>query len=243
MPPNTAHRAQSELERTVRRLGAFCTTEHAYTTPESLWAAVEKNKSGRVFFFHFACLLRLNQKTRHPSRRLKGRPESRAANHFSKEFFNLYKMLRFRCTPQHQNEGAPGFASIGWQNRCRLCRTGQLWLREETMKQRPAGKMLETWRWMENRQVCVCVDNCYIKQYGTHPTIKDQSQNCTALCVLYIPCTLPYFGGHPKVDVLIGSIGNVAAALVRMKQSLRGVVTYLGLLADRPAPIRSIRAP
>ena len=40
------------------------------------------------------------------------------------------------------------------------------------MKQQSAGKMLETWCWMENRQVCVWIDNCYIKQYGTHPTIQ-----------------------------------------------------------------------
>ena len=30
-------------------------------------------------------------------------------------------------------------------------------------------KMLETWRLMENRQVGVWIDICYIKQYGTHP--------------------------------------------------------------------------
>ena len=52
------------------------------------------------------------------------------------------------------------------------------------MKERSARKMLETWRWMENRQVCVWIDNCYIKQYGTHPTIQDQSQNCTAFASL-----------------------------------------------------------
>ena len=60
------------------------------------------------------------------------------------------------------------------------------------MKQRSAAKMLETWRWMVNRQVCVWINNCYIKQYGTHPTIKDQSRDCTALCVVEIPCGLPY---------------------------------------------------
>ena len=70
MPRNTAHRAQRELERTVRRLRAFCATEHVCTIPESLWAAVEKNKSGAVFFFDFARLLRLNRKTRHSLRRL-----------------------------------------------------------------------------------------------------------------------------------------------------------------------------
>ena len=43
--------------------------------------------------------------------------------------------------------------------------------------------------------------------------------------------------------MLIGSIGSVAAALVRMKRSFHGIVTNLGLLADRPAAIRSIRAP
>ena len=111
------------------------------------------------------------------------------------------------------------------------------------MKERSAGKMLETWQWMENRQVCVLIDNCYIKQYGTHPTIQDHSQNCTALCVVEIPCRLPYFRGHPTIDVLIGSIGSVAAALVRMKRSFHGIVTDLGLLADRLAAIPSIRAP
>ena len=40
--------------------------------------------------------------------------------------------------------------------------TGLLRLREEILMQRSAGKMLETWRWMENRQVCVWIDNCYI---------------------------------------------------------------------------------
>ena len=29
------------------------------------------------------------------------------------------------------------------------------------MKERSARKMLETWRWMENQQVCVRIDNCY----------------------------------------------------------------------------------
>ena len=111
------------------------------------------------------------------------------------------------------------------------------------MKERSAGKILETWRWMENRQVCVWIDNCYIQQYGTHPTIQVQSQNCIALCVVEIPCRLPYFRGHPTIDMLISSIGSVAAALVSMKRSFHGIVTDLGLLADRPAAIRSIAAP
>ena len=96
---------------------------------------------------------------------------------------------------------------------------------------------------MENRQVCVWIDNCYIKQYGTHPTIQDQSQNCTALWSVEIPCRLLYFRGHPHIDVLIGSIGSVAAALVRMKRSFHRIVTDLGVLADRPAAIPSIRGP
>ena len=173
MPRKIAHRAKRELERTVRRVQAFCATEHGFTTAESLWAAVEKNKSGALFFFDFARLLRLNRKTQHALLRLKSRPETRAANHFKQEFFHLYKILRLRCTPQHQDEDALGFASIGRQNRRRLRRTGLLRLRERTMKERSARKMLETWRWMENRQVCVWIDNCYIKQYGTHPTIQD----------------------------------------------------------------------
>ena len=206
-------------------------------------AAVEKNKSGAVFSFDFARLLRLNRKARHSLQRLKSRPESRAANHFKEEFFNLYNIWRLGCIPKHQDEDAPGFASIGRQNRRRLRRTGLLRPREETMKERSAGNMLETWRWMENWQVCVWIDNCYIKQYGTHRTIQDQSQNCTALCVVEIPCRLPYFRGHPTIDVLIGSIGSVAAALVKTKRSFPGIVKDLGLLAERPPAILSIRVP
>ena len=155
----------------------------------------------------------------------------------------MYNILRLRCTPQHLDEGAPGFACIGRQNRLRLRRTGLLQLREETMKQRSAGKMLETWHWMGNWQVCARIKNCYIKQYGTHPTIQNQSQNCTALCVLEIPCRLPYFRGHSIIDVPIGSIGSVAAGLVRMRWSFHRIVTDHGLLADRPAAIPRIRAP
>ena len=152
MPRNIAHRAKRELERIVRRLRPLCAKENGYTTAESLWAAVEKKKSGAVCFLDFARLLRLTQKTRHSLLRLKIRPESRAANHFKEEFFNLYKILRLRCTPKHQDKDAPGFASIGWQIRRWLLRTGLLRLREETMTERSAGKMLETWRWMEDRQ-------------------------------------------------------------------------------------------
>ena len=43
--------------------------------------------------------------------------------------------------------------------------------------------------------------------------------------------------------MLIGSIGSVAGVLVRMNQSFYGIVTDLGLLADRPAAIPSIRPP
>ena len=111
------------------------------------------------------------------------------------------------------------------------------------MKERPARKMIETRRWTENRQVCVWIDNCYIQQYGTHPTMQDQSQNCKALCVVEILCRLPYFRGHPNMDVLIGSISSVASALVRMKRSFHGILTDLGLLADRPAALPRIRAP
>ena len=110
------------------------------------------------------------------------------------------------------------------------------------MKQPSAGKMLETWRWMENRQVCVWIDNCYIQQYVTHPTIQDQSQNCTALCVVEIPCRLLYFRGQPTIDVLIGGIGSLFAALVKVKWRFHRFVTDLGLLGDRPAALPSIRA-
>ena len=140
--------------------------------------------------------------------------------HLKEEFLNLYKILRLRCTPQQQDKDAPAFASIGRQNRRRLHRIG-----EETMKRLSAARMLETWHWIENRQVCVWIDNCYSKQYPTHSTIQDQSQSCRALCVVEIPCTLPYFKEHPTMDVLSGSIGNVAAALVRMKPSFCGIVT------------------
>ena len=132
MPGNIAYRAQRELERTVRRLRAFCAEEHGYTTAESLWAAVEKNKSGAVFLFDFARFLRLNRKTQHSLLRLKSRPGSRPANHFKDEFFNLYKIPRLRCTPKHEEEEAPVFASIGRQNKRRLRRTGLLRLREDT---------------------------------------------------------------------------------------------------------------
>ena len=103
--------------------------------------------------------------------------------------------------------------------------------------------MLDTWRGMENRQVCVLIDNCYVKQYPTHPTIQDQLQNYTALWVVEILCRMPYVRGQPNIDVLIGCISSVAAALVRMKRSFYGIVTDLGLLAERPASIPSIRAP
>ena len=56
-------------------------------------------------------------------------------------------------------------------------------------------------------------------------------------------CGWPYFREHPTIDVLIYTIGSVAAALVRMKRSFRGIVTGLGLLANRPVPLPSIRAP
>ena len=42
--------------------------------------------------------------------------------------------------------------------------------------------------------------------------------------------------------MLIGSISSVAAALVRMKRCFHGIVTDLGLFADRPAALSSIRA-
>ena len=155
MPRTIAHGAKRELKWGVKRLRAFCATEHGYTTAESLWAVVEKNKSGAVFFFDLARLMPLTRETRHSLLRLKSRPESRATINFKEEFFNLYKIWRLPCTPQHQDEDIPGFASISRQNRRQLRRTGLLRLREETIKERSAGKMLETWRWMETQQVCV----------------------------------------------------------------------------------------
>ena len=114
---------------------------------------------------------------------------------------------------------------------------------EETKKQRSAAKMLETWLWMEKRQVCVWIDNYFIKRYGMHPKIQDHYQNCTVLCVVEMFCRLPCFRGHPTIDLLIGSIGNVAAAVGRMTRSFRRIVGDLGLFADRPSLIPSIRAP
>ena len=71
---------------------------------------------------------------------------------------------------------------------------------------------------------------------------QDLLPNCTALCVVVIPCRLPQFRGRPTIDVLTGSISNVAVVPVRIKLSLVGMVKDWGLLADRPAPIQSIRA-
>ena len=216
MPRNIAPRAQRELSGTVRRLRAFYATEHGCATAEHVWAAVEKNKSGAVFFFDFARLLRVNRNSRHSLRRLKATPESRATMHFKEEFFNLYKIMRLRCRSRHQDKDVPRFTSIGRQNMRRLRRTGLIGLKEETMKQRSAAKMLETWLWMEKRQVCVRIYNCYIKQYRTHSTTQDESQICTVPCVVEIPCGLPYFRGHPTIDVLIGNISNVAAAATEL---------------------------
>ena len=94
----------------------------------------KKKRSGAVFFCF--CALAVTEPENTTSvLRLKSRPESRGANHFKEEFFNLYKILRLRCTPQHQDEDAPGFAPIGRQNTRRLRRTGLLRLCEETMKE------------------------------------------------------------------------------------------------------------
>ena len=80
MPRNIAHGAKRELERTVRRLQTFCATEHYYTTAESLWAALEKNKSGAVFILFRALATtepenrafsnEVEKQTREPSRQL-----------------------------------------------------------------------------------------------------------------------------------------------------------------------------
>ena len=96
---------------------------------------------------------------------------------------------------------------------------------------------------MKNRQVSIWIDNCYIKQYAAHPTIQDQSRDCTSLWVVQIPCRLPYFRGHKTIDVVIGSSSNVAAPLVGSKRSFCGIGTDLGLLANRPGPIPRSKAP
>ena len=70
---------------------------------------LKRTGPGLFSSFDFARLLRLNRKTRHLLLRLRGRPESGAANRFKEEFFNLYKILRLQCTPQNQDEDAPGF--------------------------------------------------------------------------------------------------------------------------------------
>ena len=62
-------------------------------------------------------------------------------------------------------------------------------------------------------------------------------------CVSEIPCRLPYFRGRPNIDVFIGSIGGVAAALVSRKRSFHGIVTDLGLLADGPAAMKRYPEP
>ena len=123
-----------------------------------------KRRRAEVFSFLIlrACC-NWNRKIRHLLRGLKGRPGSGAANHFKEEFFNIYKILRLRCTAKHQDKDAAGFAAIGRPNRRPLRKTGLLRLREETMMQRSAEKMLETWRWIENRQVCIWIDGCYIQ--------------------------------------------------------------------------------
>ena len=54
---------------------------------------------------------------------------------------------------------------------------------------------------------------------------------------------MPYFVGHPTIDVFIRSIGNVDAALVKMKPSFCGIVRDVGLFAERTSPMPSIRAP
>ena len=138
MPRNIAHQAQRKLEPTVKRLRAFCVTEHGYTTPESLWAAIEKKRIGAAFFFDFARSFRLNRKTRHPLLRLKGRPESRAANHFKEEFFNLYKILHLRGTSEQQDEDTPRFACVGRQDRIVAAARGSY---EATVSGKDASKM------------------------------------------------------------------------------------------------------
>ena len=43
---------------------------------------------------------------------------------FKKDFFNLCKIMPWRCRPRNQDEDAPAFASIRRQARCRWRRTG-----------------------------------------------------------------------------------------------------------------------
>ena len=130
MPRNIAHRAKRELERIGRRLRALCAKENGYTTAESLWAAVEKEKKWSCLLFGFCALAATQPENTALTTEVENQTESRTANHFKEDLFNLYKILRLRCTPQHQDEDAPGFASIGWQNRRWLRRTGLLRLRE-----------------------------------------------------------------------------------------------------------------
>ena len=95
---------------------------------------------------------------------------------------------------------------------------------------------------MERHQVCLWIDNCYIRQYGFHPTVADQSQNCTAICVTEVPSRLPYFRGHLTLDTLIGGIQEGAFGLARMKRSFHGIVTDLRFLDDRPTTMHGIHA-
>ena len=85
------------------------------------------------------------------------------------------------CKPQIENKDTSGFTAIDQQDGRRLRRTALLRFNEETLKESAAEKMLDAWEWMEGRQVCVWTENCYIWQYGTHPRVQDQSENCTAL--------------------------------------------------------------
>ena len=89
------------INTTARHRQTLCAMDQSYNSSAELWNAVERNDLGAMGLFEFARRLRNNWNTRHTLRKLKGEPDSRAALHFKEELFNLYKLLRLRCKPQH----------------------------------------------------------------------------------------------------------------------------------------------
>ena len=95
----------------------------------------------------------------------------------------------------------PSFAAIGRQGRRRPRRAGLLRLNEETLKESAPVKMLEKWERMEDRQVKVWTNNCYIQQYGTHSTVQDQSHR--VMC-----CRYPVLDAIPQKRLELGCIDD-----------------------------------
>ena len=91
---------------------------------------------------------RNNLNTQHALRKMKRELDT---VHFQETLYNLYKILRLCCKPQHQDKDIPVFDALGCQDRCHLRRTSLLCLNEETIKQRSAAKMLSTLQCIERR--------------------------------------------------------------------------------------------